>query len=227
MKKAVKNVNLTLRWSIRIGTLLYCVYMLFFAKTYQFMALNVFLAYLPIELSLHFQQRNNQLFLILAGLWLLFYPNAPYLFTDFFHLETLSIYQGMNRLFEQSLSAWLSFSLLTVGICVYGFLGMATLFTVLNEGYRRRLLKRKWQGFLIFLIVNILSSLAIYVGRFDRLHSIHLFTKPLQTLKTIFFNWSLEKSFFILLFTMLQAILLAAIIGLRWLEPLEKQEKLY
>ncbi|ALS03282.1 hypothetical protein ATZ33_05635 [Enterococcus silesiacus] len=201
--------------------------MLFFAKTYQFMALNVFLAYLPIELSLHFQQRNNQLFLILAGLWLLFYPNAPYLFTDFFHLETLSIYQGMNRLFEQSLSAWLSFSLLTVGICVYGFLGMATLFTVLNEGYRRRLLKRKWQGFLIFLIVNILSSLAIYVGRFDRLHSIHLFTKPLQTLKTIFFNWSLEKSFFILLFTMLQAILLAAIIGLRWLEPLEKQEKLY
>lgn len=227
MKKAVKNLNLTLRWSIRLGTLLYCTYMLFFAKTYQFMALNVFLAYIPIEISFYFEKRNNQLFPILAGLWLLFYPNAPYLFTDFFHLETLSIYQGMDRLFEQSLSAWLSFSLLTVGICVYGFLGMATLFIVLNECYRRSLLKRKWQGLLVFLMVNVLSSLAIYVGRFDRLHSIHLFTKPLQTLKTIFFDWSLEKGFFILLFTALQAVLLASVIGLRTLVSIENQEKLY
>lgn len=222
MKKAVGNLKQTLRWSIRLGTLLYCMYMLFFAETYQFMTLNVFLAYIPIEISFCFKKSKNQLFLILVGLWLLFYPNAPYLFTDFFHLEMLSIYQGQDQLFEQTLSAWFSFSLLTVGICVYGFLGMATVFTVLNECYRRRLLKRKWQGFLLFLIVNVLASLAIYVGRFDRLHSIHLFTKPLQTLKTIFIDWSLEKGFFILLFTVLQAILLASIVGLRTMARFEE-----
>ncbi|WP_170922995.1 DUF1361 domain-containing protein [Candidatus Enterococcus palustris] len=201
--------------------------MLLFAEIYQFMALNVLLAYIPLEISFHVKKVNKQGFFLLGMLWLLFYPNAPYLFTDFFHLERLPIYQGMNQLFGQSLAAWLSFGLLTVGICVYGFLGMATLFTILNECYKRKNLNHKWQGILFIVIVNFLSSLAIFVGRFDRLHSVHIFTKPLQTLSTIFFTWSSSKWLFILLFTGLQLLLVSTIFLLRGLELTDQEEMRY
>lgn len=64
------------------------------------------------------------------------------------------------------------------------------------------------------LLVNLLSSLAIFVGRFDRLHSIHIVTKPVQTLQIIFFKWSTDKVQFILLLTGVQLLLLACIVGL-------------
>lgn len=220
----MKSLVQIYRWSIRIATVVYCFYMLFVARNYHFMALNVLLGYIPLELSFHYKKVNNQLFLLLGILWLLFYPNAPYLFTDFFHLENLSIYQGMNQIFGQSLSAWFSFSLLTVGICVYGLLGMATVFTTLNECFQRNILNKKWQGFLFIMIVNVLSSLAIFVGRFDRLHSVHLLTKPIQTLQIIFFNWSVNKVLFILLFTGMQFLLLAAIFGLKGLRLVDEGE---
>ncbi|OJG75892.1 hypothetical protein RV12_GL000231 [Enterococcus quebecensis] len=188
------------------------------------MALNVFLAYIPIEISFHFREVNRKIALILGMLWLLFYPNAPYLLTDFFHLENLSIYRGMDQLFGQSLSAWLSFSLLTAGICVYAFLGMTTLLTALNECYRRGVFSKKQQGVFFFLIVNLLSSLAIFVGRFDRLHSVYLFTEPVETLKTIFLNWSVDKVLFILLFTGLQLVLLLTIVGIMKLSWTKKEE---
>lgn len=212
------------RWSLRIATLVYCLYMLFFAKMYNFMALNVLLAYIPLEVSFHFKKGNNHAFFLLGMLWLLFYPNAPYLFTDFFHLEQLSIYQGMNQIFGQSLSAWVLFSLLTIGICVYGFLGIATVFTALNECFRRKIINRKWQGVLFVLAVNFLSSVAIFVGRFDRLHSVHLFSSPVHTLHRIFLVWSVDKCLFILLFTGMQLFLLAAILGLKGLGLIDKSE---
>nr|WP_242596327.1 DUF1361 domain-containing protein [Enterococcus ureasiticus] len=214
------------RWSIRIATVVYCLYMLFVAKMYHFMALNVLLGYIPLEISFHFKKVSNKVFLLLGMIWLLFYPNAPYLFTDFFHLERLSIYQGMNQIFGQSLSAWVSFCLLTIGICVYGFLGMATVLTALNEAFRRNILNKKWQGIFFVLIVNLLSSLAIFVGRFDRLHSVHLFTRPIQTLQTIFLTWSVDKWLFVIMFTVMQLILLATIFGLKGLKLIDKDEKL-
>lgn len=222
----VKILGQMYRWLLRIATVVYCLYMLFFAKMYHFMALNVLLAYIPLEISFHFKKGNNQIFLLLGLFWLLFYPNAPYLFTDFFHLERLPIYQGMNQIFGQSLTAWVSFCLLTIGICVYGYLGMATLFTALKECYRRRVFSRKWQGFLFLVSVNLLSSLAIFVGRFDRLHSVHLFSRPFQTLQIIFFNWTLDKVLFILLFTGLQFLLLASVVGLKAMDLVNNDGKL-
>nr|WP_086331969.1 DUF1361 domain-containing protein [Enterococcus sp. 4G2_DIV0659] len=201
--------------------------MLFFADTYHFMALNVFLAYIPLEISFHLNRLRKRGFVLASVLWLLFYPNAPYLFTDFFHLENLSIYHGMNQLFGQSLSDWGAFALLAIGICVYGFLGMSTIYTVLFEAEGRRLFTKKWQGFMLFLMINVLSSLAIFVGRFDRLHSVHLFTQPIKTVQTIFFSWSMDKGIYIAIFTGLQIVLLFAVNFMMKMGPVGSDEKSY
>ncbi|GGC83018.1 membrane protein [Enterococcus wangshanyuanii] len=211
----MEQLNQKFRWMIRIGTILYCVYMLLYAKSYQFMALNVFLAYIPIEISFYFERVKCKMFYFLAAFWLIFYPNAPYLFTDFFHLAELTIYQGSNQIFLQSIHDWFSFVLLSTGILVYGLLGMDTLFSLMDEANKKGIMTKHWQFGLITVLISSLSSLAIFVGRFDRLHSVHLFTKPVHTLQIIFFQWSQEKWLFVLLFTAFQLILLGMIFSLK------------
>lgn len=189
-------------------TLVYCIGMFFIAKKFELMALNVFLAYIPIEISYHFNNRNNKSFLLLLMGWVLFYPNAPYLLTDFFHLEELYIYQGINGIFALNNVDWFYFCLLTLGICIYSFLGMRTIFSVSHELQKRGFIQANYQTILFYFGINFLSSLAIYVGRFDRLHSVYLFTRPFETISLVFFEWSFSKFVFIMIFTFFQFILL-------------------
>src|SRR5882672_4203669 len=55
---------------------------------------NLFLAWLPLIFAVlasdHFRkhQKSDLTFAGLAGAWLLFFPNAPYIFTDLIHLTT-------------------------------------------------------------------------------------------------------------------------------------------
>ena len=189
-------------------TLVYCIGMFFIAKKFELMALNVFLAYIPIEFSYHFNNRNNKSFLLLLMGWVLFYPNAPYLLTDFFHLEELHIYQGINGIFALNNVDWFYFCLMTLGICIYSFLGMQTIFSVSHELQKRGFIQANYQTIMFYFGINFLSSLAIYVGRFDRLHSVYLFTRPFETISLVFFEWSFSKFVFIMIFTVFQFILL-------------------
>lgn len=122
----------------------------------------------------------------------------------------------MNHVFLRSLSGWLSFTLLTVGICVWGLLGMNSFLVLAREWHKRMFLRKIWQKGLVFILINVLSSLAIFVGRFDRLHSVHIITQPIQTIETIFFHWSSNKLGFICLLTIMQCCLFIPIIYLRY-----------
>lgn len=59
--------------------------------------------------------------------------------------------------------------------------------------------------------LHFLSALAIYVGRFDRLHSVYLFMSPIETVKIIFLTSFLQKLMFILLMMFLQMLLFGLI----------------
>lgn len=153
-----------------------------FATHFHFMALNVLLAYIPIELSYLLNAEKRKRDWLIGFAWLIFYPNAPYLFTDFFHLETLSIYRGFNTIFANQIGDWWAFVCLTSGIVIYGLLGMKTVTTV----------SQKLQSYCDYRTIvvfqaslHFLSALAIYVGRFDRLHSVYLFMSPIETVKII------------------------------------------
>src|ERR1035437_7088518 len=61
---------------------------------YSFLVWNLFLAWLPMMFALlaceKYQSTSGRdwRFVGLAGAWLLFFPNAPYIFTDLIHLTT-------------------------------------------------------------------------------------------------------------------------------------------
>ena len=54
---------------------------------------NVLLAYIPVEISLHVPAvRRAAAFWVVVAAWTIFYPNAPYVLTDYFHLAYVDPY---------------------------------------------------------------------------------------------------------------------------------------
>src|SRR4051812_12114728 len=129
---------------------------------FRYLIWNLFLAWIPFVLAVFVydrwrRRRRGALLVVLGGLWLLFLPNAPYIATDFVHLQhdPLSPY-------------WYD----AVTIAAFAWMGVMLGFASL---YLMQSVVRQWSGAVagwIFAFVAIgLGSLGIYLGRFLRLNS--------------------------------------------------------
>ncbi|MCL2811437.1 MAG: DUF1361 domain-containing protein [Clostridia bacterium] len=127
---------------------------------------NVFLALLPPLFAWLFMHcRFKGLRLMLAVLWLLFFPNAPYLMTDMIHLAHLSfVHWGEGR----ELYPWLT--LMQTGISIF----LATTMGLWSLSVMHRAMRR-WggpvAGWLIVGLVCLASGYAVFMGRFLRFNS--------------------------------------------------------
>jgi uncharacterized membrane protein len=128
----------------------------------RYLVWNLFLAWIPFLLAIFVYDRwrrrsSGGLLVVLGALWLLFFPNAPYIATDFVHLE-----RGGPAPF------WYD----AVMIAAFAWMGVLLGFASL---YLMQTVVRQWRGALagwIFAVVAIgLGSLGIYLGRFLRLNS--------------------------------------------------------
>ena len=186
---------------------------------------NVFLAYLPVELSFHVSvKRSTPVFWGLVAAWMLFYPNAPYVLTDFFHLAYVDPYVvrengKITRILRPDLRLWLTFTVLSVSAMVSAIFGAWSLDHVvgrLQERIRRTGLV--WQVPLVVAFAA-LSSAGIYLGRFPRLHSIHLLTRPYHALEKMATACSLNMFEFVVMLTLIQVVVWGALRVLRTLTP--------
>ncbi len=93
-----------------------------------------------------------------AFLWLIFFPNAPYILTDFQHLSAPG--EGFPVWYDVLLLMWAAFTGL--------FLGMISLF-MMQEIVRREF--GRWAGWGFVLLVTGLTAIGVYMGRFLRWNS--------------------------------------------------------
>ena len=123
---------------------------------------NLFLAWIPFALAVAVydgwrRKRARGTLVVLGALWLLFFPNAPYIVTDFVHLERTADAPYWYDAVTVSAFAW-------TGV----LLGFASLFLV-------QTVVRQWRGVVagwVFAAAALaLGSLGIYLGRFLRLNS--------------------------------------------------------
>jgi uncharacterized membrane protein len=128
----------------------------------RYLIWNLFLAWIPFALAVFVYDRwrrrgAGMTLFALGGLWLLFFPNAPYIATDFVHLHRVSLVPYWYDAVAFAAFAWM-------GV----MLGFASL-------YLMQTVVRQWRGSVagwIFALVAIgLGSLGIYLGRFLRLNS--------------------------------------------------------
>ena len=136
---------------------------------FRYLIWNLFLAWIPFALAVFVydrwrRRRGGMLLLVLGGLWLLFFPNAPYIATDVVHLQhdPLSPY-------------WYD----AVTIAAFAWMGVLLGFASL---YLMQTAVRQWRGAVagwIFAFFAIgLGSLGIYLGRFERWNSWDVITRP-------------------------------------------------
>ncbi|MGY3778337.1 DUF1361 domain-containing protein [Isobaculum melis] len=183
------------KWLYRILVYLFFIFIYTVENRYRFLGLNVFLAYIPLEIAFFMKKYQQTLMLWpLLISWFLFYPNAPYMLTDFFHLSAV----GMTM---SDPNVYFHFVILAIGVVLGLFMGLLSLQIVtkiiLTKIGRHHVVI--WTGWM--LLVSFLTSYAIYLGRFLRLHTIHLITKPIETLGVMLSAFDSDLMYFVLAFT--------------------------
>jgi uncharacterized membrane protein len=158
------------------------VFRVFYSETrnYSNLMWNLFLAWLPYIISVfavtvyrHNRRHWVAIFLI-SCLWLVFFPNAPYIVTDFYYLEP-----------RPPVPFWFDISLIAIFAFTGCFLAIASLRSihVIVGGYLG-----KFIGWIFALFALALGSLGVYLGRFGRYNSWDILFDPKSVLKEIASN---------------------------------------
>ncbi|KRL02663.1 DUF1361 domain-containing protein [Liquorilactobacillus capillatus] len=200
------------QWIVRISFILFMcyIYATVYSENgvYSFLLLNTFLGYIPIELAMHITPRRSKAFFYsFFILWILFYPNAPYVLTDLFHLAMLDPYNHTTGLMEFNLHLWLNFTNLISSAIACSVMGIWSLEHISNSLLARFHLTKKIYKPLLILILTIVSSVGVYVGRFLRLHTAYLFFNPEWVVHQLVIMWSPRMLVFVGFMFIIQMIL--------------------
>jgi len=145
--------------------------------TYIGLLWNLFLAWLPFISSLAaynlYKRWLSLTTLLVAGsalIWLLFFPNAPYLLTDLMHLQASDV------------PLWYDLILLVAFAWTGSFLGHVSLYLMQTVVSR---MAGPLIGWIFALGTLGAGSFGIYLGRFQRWNSWDIFTRPREILSDI------------------------------------------
>jgi uncharacterized membrane protein len=160
---------------------------------YSFMPWNLFLAWLPLGFALGITALRRVPFsgppvLGLGLLWLLFFPNAPYLLTEFIHLDPqYAVYERPIQSLasvspHRDIPVWFDALLILTFAWVGLLMGFVSLHLV-QHAVRERL-GAAW-GWLTVVAVLCLSGFGVSLGRFERWNSWDLFSRPAHLLADV------------------------------------------
>ena len=135
---------------------------------------NLFLAWIPFILSYvaHATSwRRVTLYFLIPGialLWLIFFPNAPYMLTD---LQDLSRGAGGAPLwYDVIIVVWCSWTGMLLGV-----ISLYLMQDIVHRMFGRA------AGWVFVFAISALSSFGIYIGRFVRLNSWDILQDPAET----------------------------------------------
>lgn len=171
----------------------FLVYMEGIAKTGPDLIWNMMLALIAYDfavLTRYFKQA--WLFPILFILWLVFYPNTFYMITDIVHMHWV----GDTLWNRASLHLFMVF----VPSILFGIYCGIESWLILLERFKFSW----WTELLATLVLSVISSMAIYIGRYDRLNTWDIVSNPGQVVQKLLETFQRERLLFILGFTFIQ-----------------------
>jgi uncharacterized membrane protein len=189
MKRSLAVWNHFLRihsfYPLFLSSMMACAFFVFrvlYSGSYNYSNLlwNLFLAWLPyifavIASSLFGISPKRWWLIFLFGfLWLLFFPNAPYIVTDFYYLDP-----------RPPLPLWFDISLIAIFAFTGCFLAIASLrsiHTIIDRSIGRVF------GWFFALFALGLASFGVYLGRFGRYNSWDILFDPKSLLKEVINN---------------------------------------
>jgi uncharacterized membrane protein len=135
-----------------------------------FLVWNLFLAAIPVVCA-YLARRNGRSawFFLFAGVWLVFFPNAPYIVTDLMHIRT-----------ARPANLWLDVLALGAAALTGLFAGLVSLRWMQEALLRRGARPTLGWGFALF--AALLAGFGVYLGRFQRWNSWDIVTRPTELL---------------------------------------------
>ncbi|NNJ55899.1 MAG: DUF1361 domain-containing protein [Bacteroidia bacterium] len=164
------------------------LYRILISETSMFLFLNwnLFLAFIPWALSStliiypKLQMKKLAVF-SLFGTWLLFFPNAPYILTDLFHLN-------LNSSMPMWFDLLLILSFAWVGL-MFGFMSLWDIEKILTNYWQSSRLKKIVKATiavpLVSMLLLLLGSFGIYLGRYLRWNSWDIIQEPFSIIYDI------------------------------------------
>lgn len=171
----------------------FLVYMEGIAKTGPDLIWNMMLALIAYDfavLTRYFKQA--WLFPVLFILWFVFYPNTFYMITDIVHMHWV----GDTLWNRASLHLFMVF----VPSILFGIYCGIESWLILLERFKFSW----WTELLATLVLSVISSMAIYIGRYDRLNTWDIVSNPGQVVQKLLETFQRERLLFILGFTFIQ-----------------------
>jgi uncharacterized membrane protein len=138
-------------------------------KSYLFLLWNLFLALIPLVISTLIAHRHNmpgagKPNMALSLGWLVFFPNAPYMLTDYVH-----VFYGGQAYFTLNLFTWAYIALIAFAAAL---ISLNDISNVLQQHYHYSLV------YLVILIICLVTGFGIYLGRDLRFNSWDVLIKP-------------------------------------------------
>ncbi|AZH28963.1 DUF1361 domain-containing protein [Paenibacillus sp. M-152] len=152
-------------------------------RIYQFLYWDIFLAWVPVFISLlmvalsklRYAKVRNILLFFAAWVWLFFLPNALYLVTELLHAFRFYDVNPGTRF-------WLNTQFWLILFTSFSAAGIGLFLTSLCVLMIHRMLRKICSGWLAWVVVFVmlwLASIGVYIGRFARWNSWDVLLQPL------------------------------------------------
>jgi uncharacterized membrane protein len=137
--------------------------------TFVFLVWNIFLALIPYMIStllVIYQDRirNPWLIILPFAIWLCFFPNAPYILTDLFHLRHRA---GVPFWYDLGLILFFAWNGLMLG-----YASLLDIQSVITKRFGT------WTGWMVSISSLMLAGFGIYLGRYLRWNSWDVLSSP-------------------------------------------------
>lgn len=136
-------------------------------KVFLFLNWNLFLAWIPFFISsflVIFKIRSKLSLVVAITVWILFFPNSPYILTDLFHLRSRNAVPIWYDLVVILSYAW------TGLFC--GFISLLDIEKLLSDYFKKPTIN------IITVLFLFLTSFGVYLGRFLRWNSWDVLSNP-------------------------------------------------
>ncbi|RXI67407.1 DUF1361 domain-containing protein [Clostridium tetani] len=163
-----------------------------------YMIWNLLLAWIPLEISYFFKKvstnKNKKkysqtLIILLSVIWIISYPNAPYIITDLAHLNGNKYFEiinvnteGTKFIFNNDLNVWTDFFYIFIAVWISSIISFASLYI------NKQIIMEKYNNifsWLFLFIVSIFSGFNIYLSRFENFRSWNVIIAPYKTIVLI------------------------------------------
>jgi uncharacterized membrane protein len=141
------------------------------SQKYRGLIWNLFLAWIPFILAYAayaLSWKRLWLFVLIpvfAFIWLIFFPNAPYILTDIQYLSRVS--PDAPLWYDVIMLVWFSWTGMLLGL-----VSLYLMHEIIHRNFGR------WPGWFFVLLVSGMTSTGIYVGRFLRWNSWDIIQNP-------------------------------------------------